>query len=855
MLGTLKDRRALLLIGSIAAACSTMPSDANQTGAQLMIEYASSLLVHSFAIDGTLPSGAHAFETLSLSPPVDVAPPGARALPVTVPVQAALDGQRVTLQVRALGASTELLGSGSALFTVTKGQLAPVDVQIGSSASPGPTTPMTIPPSGPMMMPPPMMTGCARDPTACALVRAQEISLPAPASTTSPTFVDVPGAHLMVTPSSASEIWVVFVSGVLGSTDPGELAAEMRVLIDGTEVDLFGHQTRNTSHNGAGFLSFERLPSSTGAVDVSAQIRASTGTTSVDQLRLTAALIPASADFQIAESNDLTELTGSDLSLATLSFTPALSGDYIVLAKLDQHEAPGGNTAQAWLLDDAGQAHPDDAQGARFSNGRAAWQPMFAATKSTLQAGALATFELRGTSSALSDNPDWWSEAYPYRRKITITAGSAPVPASYAVSFAIDHASLVAAGHALADGSDLRVVKRTAAGSWSEVDRLLDDSSKWNDSATRVWFSSDTPISAATTDASFYAYYGNAFAASPPALDTNVFAFHDGFDQPAVDVSTRWTVTGSPPQMDGQSMVVGPGTTLFASARFAVGPSTIWEARVALSDPAPSLGFWAASNAATLMATDYVAFATDASSAAQAMDPSMTSPISVPSPTAPHVYGFAREQVGDRYYLDGAVVADHPLSASASNLQALIANTSASGSATYDWVRVRSFVDPEPTTAGGAEETLGGLAASQWRYRKLIAFRTDAFDDVQFVLTRELSTTTGSAFQSTAKLNVPAPTAATDYLIIQSERIGGASSDTARKVGELRQGGQALLATSHRINKGAEVLDGYHHSAAVAHVFHTDQPFNVENGFRSPDGISVGAAESAIIVLRYPVLP
>ena len=61
------------------------------------------------------------------------------------------------------------------------------------------------------------------------------------------------------------------------------------------------------------------------------------------------------------------------------------------------------------------------------------------------------------------------------------------VPAGYAVAVQIDHAGLVAASKARADGEDVRVLFVTAEGS-SEIDRVLDPLSDWNQADTTLWF-------------------------------------------------------------------------------------------------------------------------------------------------------------------------------------------------------------------------------------------------------------------------------------------------------------------------------------------------------------------------------
>jgi hypothetical protein len=83
-------------------------------------------------------------------------------------------------------------------------------------------------------------------------------------------------------------------------------------------------------------------------------------------------------------------------------------------------------------------------------------------------------------------------------------------------------------------------------------------------------------------------------------------------------------------------------------------------------------------------------------------------------------------------------------------------------------------------------------------------------------------------------------------------RISGVSNADARKAGELRAGGAPLLATSHKINRTSEDINGYHHVAGAVDLRTAAEPVTYQNGFYSPDAISVRAAESVIILLRIP---
>ena len=92
----------------------------------------------------------------------------------------------------------------------------------------------------------------------------------------------------------------------------------------------------------------------------------------------------------------------------------------------------------------------------------------------------------------------WWSAAYRYRQKLSVSAGPTAVPTQYTVRGQFDHAALVALSQSLASGDDIRVAWWNGSG-WAELDRLRDDQSAWNRATTRIWFRTQAPIGASRT--------------------------------------------------------------------------------------------------------------------------------------------------------------------------------------------------------------------------------------------------------------------------------------------------------------------------------------------------------------------
>ncbi|NIQ81051.1 MAG: DUF2341 domain-containing protein, partial [Anaerolineales bacterium] len=138
----------------------------------------------------------------------------------------------------------------------------------------------------------------------------------------------------------------------------------------------------------------------------------------------------------------------------------------------------------------------------------------------------------------------WWDSSYAYRKKITVSAGSADVPSGYSVSVTFDHAALVNAvpsSKSLASGDDIRIV-RWDGSTWTELDRTLDESSSWNDASTKIWFRTQAAISANGSDGNYYLYYGNTTPGSLLANKANVFDLWDDFDD--ITDWTKWVDDG-----------------------------------------------------------------------------------------------------------------------------------------------------------------------------------------------------------------------------------------------------------------------------------------------------------------------
>jgi len=174
--------------------------------------------------------------------------------------------------------------------------------------------------------------------------------------------------------------------------------------------------------------------------------------------------------------------------------------------------------------------------------------------------------------------------------------------------------------------------------------------------------------------------------------------------------------------------------------------------------------------------------------------------------------------------------------------------------ATYIWRE--SLTGGSPVTANtyfGSSDS--GANPSEHIYRKMMAFRLDAWDAVQYDFSPAQQTTTSSTYQVKNTVTVTAPPVAADYISIQICRISGDSiTTTHQKSGRLLIAGTVTLTTNHTINYDNAAGTGYHHTAALVDTRNSGVSVAYQNQWRSSDATNVHVAESAIVVLRYPAV-
>lgn len=123
--------------------------------------------------------------------------------------------------------------------------------------------------------------------------------------------------------------------------------------------------------------------------------------------------------------------------------------------------------------------------------------------------------------------PNWADPQALFRQRIDVTAGAVDAPNGYTTPVTFDHRAMVDAGLATASGDDLRLWRFDGT-AWTELDRVRDEGSGWNQTNTTIWFRTTAAIPSAATD-TYWLYLGNDAA---PLLDdpANVWLIDEPFD-------------------------------------------------------------------------------------------------------------------------------------------------------------------------------------------------------------------------------------------------------------------------------------------------------------------------------------
>jgi hypothetical protein len=166
-------------------------------------------------------------------------------------------------------------------------------------------------------------------------------------------------------------------------------------------------------------------------------------------------------------------------------------------------------------------------------------------TEEDLRTGTAALTQIhyrwRNDNGAEAASADWWDSSYGFRKKVTFGTSHSLLPLGYTVTATMDTRP-ANTNVELTSGNDVRVVWQPSTGSAVELDRI---GSAWNNAATNIEFRLQSEISAnldEDVDGSYYIYYGNASAGTPPSNEMNVYYFADFFNRAnSTDVGNGWT--------------------------------------------------------------------------------------------------------------------------------------------------------------------------------------------------------------------------------------------------------------------------------------------------------------------------
>lgn len=672
-----------------------------------------------------------------------------------------------------------------------------------------------------------------------------EVEVLAAQQTESLEWAPVEGTRLSIPAPEEGGHWLVFASGALGSTSDAQVSGQAALRVDGVVVDAFGHQTLGSADNEGGFVSFHVLEAPE-PVEVDLAFVAVEGTTTVRDVRIVAMRIPRWAPLASAAALEPREVLGIDQPLLSLGFEVPSPGEYLLLAKGNLSEGPGSDTARIWLVTPEGRV-PFDARGVSFSSPRDARVPFFVSRPTALPAGDV-RLELRGHSSGAGSLEGWWDERYAYRRLVTVTAGQVDLPDGLPVAITFDHAAMVEAGRARADGRDVRLVVGSGPNA-RELTRAPDPDRGWGRADTTVWARLPAGVAAADTFADLWLYSGSEPGDDPPEDPSAVFTFFDSFEGAAL--GGGWRPLQGALLVAGGQLTVPPGSLVYAALDAAQWASPmLLEARLRFVDApldgaAIQLGFGAGETASA-----GAMFMVEQGAHVFGVGPNVQA--YMPDPVVrPHVYGIAAVDVANAaFYFDGQPIGQvaSPDAGTAAGVFGMQNRTNTD--IVYDWVRARAYVAEPPTVSVEPATGSAGLRPSTFDGLRIVALRVDGFGEVFSTVADDAVRTTESATTTLAALEVPAPERAREHLVIMASRVSGDSAD-ARRVGLCLADDRPLMRTAHRIDRSTADPTGYHHVAGVVDARETDAWSIYETAIRSPDGITVEGAASSIAVIRF----
>jgi|GEM_PF-473423 len=298
-------------------------------------------------------------------------------------------------------------------------------------------------------------------------------------------------------------------------------------------------------------------------------------------------------------------------------------------------------------------------------------------------------------------------------RPVTITNASGSTLTNYQTSFVFDTAALVTAGKMRSDCGDLRV--KASDGS-TDLPYWIEDGT-CNTTTTRVWTKVPSiPVSPPATTINIT--YGHP-ELTTTQNGTNVFEFFDDFNSTTINSSKWTTTTGSPSTSSTPGKLTLPnGSGLFAGS-YAIPSDTIWEDSAnpnITNSTTDRVG--GAIRAATTTGAGFVG-----DGGVNILDWMWWSNGNIYAETnsgeqliGPYATGFKPYKITYRPanadsalydYNNGALTTSRTGTNAAGTLFPVMYSSTGTGTAQWDWMRIRKYTAIEPTTSVGVET--GGL--------------------------------------------------------------------------------------------------------------------------------------------------
>lgn len=127
------------------------------------------------------------------------------------------------------------------------------------------------------------------------------------------------------------------------------------------------------------------------------------------------------------------------------------------------------------------------------------------------------------------DQDSWWASCYDYRKKVTVVTAGSGVNEGYSARVIFNHSSLVSSGKSRSNGNDVRVVWQSGANAY-ELDRVVSHDSSWNRSNTQILFKLAAGIPEYSSDGNYYLYYGCSSPGSPLEDPNDVYWYSNRFN-------------------------------------------------------------------------------------------------------------------------------------------------------------------------------------------------------------------------------------------------------------------------------------------------------------------------------------